>query len=179
MEKSTKRLIVGAVVALVILNVLIFTGYFDSRATKCYKDACLLGVEDPVIEITDLIDSSKRAIIMAEGDVEITQTTGLIDLTWGTLVGDFVALYGYFYVDHYGIEIQDGTAIGCLNYSLEFCQNLKAENDTIILKLKYPTYEKNEIEVMPDKREIEFKAISGADLYAMVTELFEKVFLGK
>lgn len=163
-------------VALILLNLQLFFGIqiFPVGQSKvvCYKDACLVGEVDPLIEIRSLIDSSDRLILVAEADPEgrKTQTSAYV----GAALAQMAAKFWQKDTSIYGIEVEDGQAIGCLNHSLEECLSLEPGPGEFMIWIKYPSsLERNQIRI--DGRTITFQAKSGLETFAL-TDIFKRIF---
>jgi hypothetical protein len=174
MKQKYLLYIAGVVVALALLNLLIFSGALQQKGAACYRDVCLYGEEDPVAELRALDSSSNKTIIYVEGDVERTQTTAFIDTAFAQLA----EMYGLKSMQLIAVGYRNSTALQCYceefedgnfsscNNNISYCQAVSPQENELMIMLKYPDYQKNEIFV--SDRTIEFHARSGADLYAMV-----------
>ena len=172
MRKQKKIILIIIILFLIALNLFIFTS--KKPVIVCYKDVCLIGESDPVNEIKDLINSSEKALLVVEGDKEKTQKTSFISASLVMLARDF----GHKKPMLIGIEFEEGRPVNCVcedylnqgfvkcNNSVEYCKSMKPGENSFMVKISYPSYDKNEIIV--GNRVIEFKAKSGQDAYAMV-----------
>lgn len=168
--------------ALVALNIYILLG--GKQAGACYKDACIVGERDPVLEIKALLNSSRNVIILAEGDTGSSQKNQFLSGAMVRLAKDF----GYAEnLKLMALEYDAGTLVRCTcerkvnatsfeNCSAgpESCAAVVPDEKTVLLRLSYPSFEKNRIVV--SNRTIDFQGKSGEDSFALVSELFERIF---
>lgn len=176
-EKSSKRVIyvIGVIVfALIIINVLLLFGVIGDKGVACYMDACIYGERDPVQEYRDLILSSDKIILVAEGDVDPTQTTAFIDASLAQLSKDF-GLKNPMII---GIGLEAGNPVDCIcedyngenftrcDSSLQTCLDIQPNESSFMIYIKYPTFEKDEIFIKG--RTIEIRGKSGEDVLALV-----------
>jgi len=182
--KKDKNLIIIAVVAILVLipvNIYLFVAH--PSPVYCYQDVCIYGQKDPINEVKALMNSSTKAIIVAEGDMNATQKTGFITEAIVVLAKDF----GNKKEQLIGIEIAAGRAMECIcaeftgfnftncpSNSTAYCEGIQPKSNEIMLKIFYPDFDKNQIIV--DNRTVKFQAISGPDALAMVN-FFEDVFI--
>lgn len=166
------------IIALILVNLQLFFGVqiFPTGTSKhvCYEDACFVGKVDPMAEIGSLINSSNHLLLVGEGDPvgTKTQTSAYI----GASLAQLSAKFWRMNVSAYGIEVEDNRPIGCINYTLEYCQSLSPGPREFMIRVKYPSsLEKNEIRVDPDQRTITFQAKSGLETSALV-EVFKRFF---
>jgi len=182
-EKIDKRFLyaIGVLVSiLIMLNALIFLGFFEKRGVACYKDACLYGDIDPIKEFRDMIDSSNKVILIMEGDKESSQRTAYIDTAFAQLSGDFWSkqptLIG---IDDVGespvrcicqeFDILTQNYTDCSDQSLEYCENIIPPDEfSFMIILEYPIFLNNEVIINNEHRIIEVRAKSGPDLLALV-----------
>jgi hypothetical protein len=176
-------LILAAVIALLALvNLYLFMAP-QSSSVHCYKDVCLFGESDPVAEINELISSSDKAILVAEGDKDATQKSGFVSAALVTLAKNF----GNKKEMIVGIKMDAGEPIECIcseftgtnftdcvSNTTEYCAGLAPGPSEIMLKVYYPAYAENKIIV--EGRTVKFLAKSGADALAMVN-FFEELFI--
>jgi hypothetical protein len=163
-------------VALILLNLQLFFGIqiFPVGPSKlvCYKDACIVGEADPITEIRGLIDGSEHLILVAEADPEgkKTQTSAYI----GAALSQMAVRFWQMNTSVYGIEVEDGHPIGCLNHSLEECLSLEPGAGEFMIWIKYPSsLERNQIRI--DGRTLTFQAKSGLETFAL-TDMFKRIF---
>lgn len=168
------------VFVLIILNALVFFGFFEKKGIACYKDACLIGDVDPVKEFRDMVDSSNQVILIMEGDKEPSQRTAYIDTAFAQLSGDFwtkrPTLIGIEYVgdtpvdcicQEFNVLTQNYT--DCYDQSLEYCESILPSDElSFMIVLEYPVFQNNEIIINNEYRIIEVRAKSGPDLLALV-----------
>lgn len=166
-------LIILAVLALVLVNVYIFTK--SPSSAYCYLDLCVIGKSAPLEEIRSLINSSSKAIIVVEADDSDTQKNEF-------LMGVFMMFgkdFGNKQQQIIGIAVKDGQPLRCVctsnfnsaNFtacpnSTDYCKSIQPKQDEILLKVYYPNFAKNEIIV--DNRTITFQTKSGIDAFAAV-----------
>lgn len=160
---------------LVVVNILIFSGYLQRQGVACYKDACIYGVKDPVQEFNDLINSSNKVIIAAEGDVNQTQTTAYISAAFAQLSQDFglkkPMLVGIGFEGGSAVicsceDYTDGNFTKCVDNSVSYCQNIQPNATSFLIYIKYPNFKKDEI--ILNGRTIEIRGKSGVDVWALV-----------
>jgi len=172
---------VTVIVILVIVNLAVFLS--KPPSIYCYKDVCIMGKEDALQEIKDLLSSSNKAAIVVEGDIETAQKNTYISQALVTLSKD-VRIFDKTLV---GIKFENGQPIECIcsrivntdvlncsGNSTSYCETLTPDNDGVMIKLFYPSYSKNQIII--DNRTIKFEAKSGQDALAMV-QFFEQLFV--
>ncbi|MEM0372448.1 MAG: hypothetical protein QXO69_01205 [archaeon] len=175
-KPNAKIILITVIFALAAANLLLFSGALNRGA--CFRDMCLYGeTSDPVNEFRLLVNSSSKAIIIAEGDASPTQTTAYVDIAFSQLASDLYLKSPKLIA----IAVKDGAAINCSceNYAngtfaacqndLVYCTSIQPAQDEMMIILKYPSYAKNEAVIK--SRTIELRANSGASLSGMVEVL--------
>ncbi|MBI4214464.1 hypothetical protein HY546_00560 [archaeon] len=167
--------------AIVIIAIAAGLYYLDSLAApSCgqYKDGfiCSPRGTEPVSFTRNLINSSQRATIVFEADIGKTQANIGIDASATQLA----IYFGKKNPEIYGIAFNNSLPASCLNSQnnslpASFCQNIKAEDNELVLLLKYPSYGRNEIIARSD-RVIEFHAVDSLNQLALVRAMFGKIF---
>jgi hypothetical protein len=184
-KKKDNRLIfivVIAISALAIANVYILT---SKGSPYCYNGICLSGKENPVAEIKSLMNSSSRAIIVVEGDAAVTQKTPFLNGILMLFAKDF-ANKGEQII---AINMKDGVPVNCTcttnfysgNFtdcsgSVDYCTSIAPGQSEMMLKVYYPSADKNEIVI--ENSTVSFYAKSGQDAFAAAS-LFEDIFIHK
>lgn len=165
--------------ALVALNVYILLG--GNQSSTCYKDACIVGEKDPVNELKAVLNSSKNAIIVTEGDAGNSQKNQFLSGAMLRLVKNF----GHLGLTTIALEQENGEFVKCeclrkFNATLfencsnlAYCTSIRPNETTVLMKLSYPSFDNNKIVI--SNRTIDFRGKSGEDTFALVSELFERL----
>lgn len=185
MDKKTERNILLLIAVLLVINILWFSGILPNmlgsgRAVRqCalsgqrISDCFIIGSSDPAQEIRDAMRRADRIIIAVEGDSTPTQTTAYIDQAFGKLM----VAYAEREPEIYAFELDsNGNRISCYNNSIENCTaiwNMQPGNATVLIRLPYPRFGNNEIEISGNT--IDLRAKSGADLFALVSNVLVKL----
>ena len=189
MAKKTKDMklifiILAIVIILALVNVLLFLN--TPSPVYCYKDVCIRGEEDPLAEITSLINGSSKAIIVIEEDQEASQKNEFLTAVFVALGKDF----GNKREQIVGIAMKDGAPLRCIcttnfngenftacqDNSTSYCESIVPGQDEIMLKVYYPNFNNNEIII--ENRTVKFQTKSGQDALAVVN-FFGDFFIRK
>jgi len=189
MAKKTKdkRLILAVlaiVMILALVNVLLFLN--KPSPVYCYKDVCIKGEEDPLAEINSLIANSSKAIIVVEEDQDASQKNEFLTAVFVVLGKDF----GNKKEQIVGIAMKDGAPFRCVcttnlngenftacqDNSTTYCEAIVPGQDEVMLKVYYPSFDKNEIII--ENRTIKFQTKSGQDALDVVN-FFGDFFIRK
>jgi hypothetical protein len=161
--------------ALLVFNLLYFTGALNSRKVVCYADACIYGQNDAELEFKQLFNSSEKAILVLEADAEPTQTTAMLDLAFAQLAVEFgskeptivgIGFSGGKPVKCQCEEYKNGNYSNCPGSGVDYCYSLKPDEKTVMVVIKYPTYAKNEVFI--SNRTITIQAKSGQSAAGIV-----------
>ena len=189
MAKKTKdkRLILAVLAIVMILALVNIFVFFNKPASVyCYKDVCIRGEEDPLAEIDSLIKSSSKAIIVIEEDQDASQKNEFLTAVFVVFGKDF----GNKKEQIVGIAMKDGVPVRCVcttnfngenftacqDNSTSYCEAIVPGQDEVMLKVYYPSFDKNEIIV--ENRAIKFQTKSGQDALAVVN-FFDDLFIRK
>ena len=189
MAKKTKDkrlilIILAIVIILALVNLFVFLN--KPSPVYCYKDVCIKGEEDPLAEITSLINGSSKAIIVIEEDQEASQKNEFLTAVFVALGKDF----GNKREQIVGIAMKDGAPLRCIcttnfngeNFtdcqgnSTSYCEGIMPGQDEIMLKVYYPAFNNNEIII--ENRTVKFQTKSGQDALAVVN-FFGDFFIRK
>ncbi len=178
MAKKQKYIlyIAGAIVALAVLNLLIFSGALNlQKGVSCYKNVCFHGQKDPIAELNALEHNYSKLILYWEGDYNYSKTNVLIATAFAQLAQD----HGQKPIQLVAAGMQNKTTVSCTcqertnndtfgncSQSIKYCQSLQPQGNEFMISLKYPGYSKDEIII--SGRTIEFHAKTSGDLYAEV-----------
>jgi hypothetical protein len=189
MAKKTKDkrlilIILAIVMILALVNIFVF--FNKPSPVYCYKDVCIRGEEDPLAEITSLINGSSKAIIVIEEDQEASQKNEFLTAVFVALGKDF----GNKREQIVGIAMKDGAPLRCIcttnfngenftacqDNSTSYCESIAPGQGEIMLKVYYPNFNNNEIII--ENRTISFQTKSGQDALAVVN-FFGDFFIRK
>jgi ABC-type antimicrobial peptide transport system permease subunit len=189
MAKKTKdKRLILIILAIVIILALVNAVLFLNKPSPvyCYKDVCIRGEEDPLAEITSLINGSSKAIIVIEEDQEASQKNEFLTAVFVALGKDF----GNKKEQIVGIAMKDGAPLRCIcttnfngenftdcqDNSTSYCESIVPGQDEIMLKVYYPAFNNNEIII--ENRTVKFQTKSGQDALAVVN-FFGDFFIRK
>jgi|GEM_PF-4698126 len=177
-NKKVLATIAVIAVALIIINIYIFTSPRQGKA--CYADLCIYSNErNPEEHFEQLLQTSESSYLLMEGDIEITEKTGQVAHAAVKMSQLLTVRSGLDEEDIYSIGHENGEPKKCNGSEkpLEYCQNIEPGENQLLLHMKYPNYEDQEInKVIIENRTITIKAKTGQDLTA-TTEFLKMKFL--
>ncbi|MBI1974068.1 hypothetical protein HYS54_04605 [Candidatus Micrarchaeota archaeon] len=177
LKNSNKATIsIFAVIAIAAAALYFYNGAAQLSCGE-YKDGLLCTPKgtDPIQYTQDMIRTSTRVTIVFEAEPGKTSNNAIIDASATQLA----IYFGSRNPDIYGIEVENGAPITCINSQnksvpLDTCRSIKAGENGLVVWLKYPIQQRNEIIVSPGL--IEFHAKGVREQFALVRAMFGKIF---